>query len=482
MTVTNQDPHAFDDVSRAWERLHRCGTGRPDDETDRHVRDCAARLAADPTADTAYAWTLGLVLLAPSLAQRPESEPATAARTALTSADAALRALPCAHGTHPCRDHEEEQDGDLADRVRTLADPAQWPSYDAPRDEWACPHNIAGYARIALDVVVPGSAGDVPARIPEETLDDIESLSSTLNLYPTGDPDVTLACQVSALAAADDEERPGRLLVAHAISWHLVSGMVRDKEILDDLIEAVEDTLPHYADATCDHEEHRGLDDDGPEYAEAGLRLTCAAGRERYERGHADWDEPPIDQLLCPVRLVEIAQEALATVREGRERLFGERPLDHLDAEYLRADGRLDVEKIVGRLDHKHWNERYADDLGLWAARRHASADVRERVVLFMTAYQTMKISYPGPPPNVAAGVLALMAPLATERPGTCAHTDDHPATRYVDLRHGLPQVYAPEEFPATEHTRTLESWTCPRFTGLLAAGCASGLEKLAED
>ncbi|MDX3383058.1 hypothetical protein PV682_16515 [Streptomyces niveiscabiei] len=75
------------------------------------------------------------------------------------------------------------------------------------------------------------------------------------------------------------------------------------------------------------------------------------------------------------------------------------------------------------------------------------------------------------------------MAPLAAAgRPGTCAHTDDHPATRYAGIRHGLPQVYAPEEFPVTEHTRTLESWTCPRFTGLLAAGCASGLEKLAED
>ncbi|MDX3383060.1 hypothetical protein PV682_16525 [Streptomyces niveiscabiei] len=171
--MTNQDPHALDDLSRAWEKLHRRGTGRPDDETDRHVRDCAARLAADPTAGPAYAWTLGLVLLAPSLAQRPDSEPATAARTALTSADAALRALPCTHGTHPYRDHEEERDRDLAGRVRTLADPAQWPSYDAPRDEWACPHNIAGYARIALDLVVPGSAADVPARIPEETLDDI---------------------------------------------------------------------------------------------------------------------------------------------------------------------------------------------------------------------------------------------------------------------------------------------------------------------
>lgn len=69
-------------------------------------------------------------------------------------------------------------------------------------------------------------------------------------------------------------------------------------------------------------------------------------------------------------------------LRERREELFGHRDTSHADAEYLRADGRFEIERIVERLDYKGWNAQYADDLGLWAARRYEQADERERPVL----------------------------------------------------------------------------------------------------
>jgi hypothetical protein len=482
--VTNiDDAPSVNELSATWSDIQEDESAYRDDSYDREVRDCATRLAADPGAPTAYVWTLGLTLMAPYVAWLPGEGVADAAREALRATDHTLRDHPCDHATHPYRTHDaEEDDWHLPELLRLLADEtADWDE-DRPRDEWLCPRNVAGYARIALDILDPGSVPDVPPRLPAEIRGDIESLSATLNLYPNGDPDDDLASQARNLSLAADAERPGRLLVARAISWHVVSGMVRRKSVLDDLIEAVEKTLPHYADATCAHERHPEPEDSGPEAAESGLRLSSPAGREIYERDREDWGHPPLDELLCPAHLAEIARETLTTLREGRDQLFGDRPTGHLDAEYLRADGRLDIEKIVERLDHKHWNEKYADDLGLWAARRYEGADTRERVVLFITAYQTMKISYPSPPYAVTRGVLDMMRPLAAApRPADCAHPDDHPTTRYVDFRHGLPQVYAPDDFPATEHSRSLESWTCPRFTAILAQGCVSSLERLDE-
>ncbi|MER6735491.1 hypothetical protein [Streptomyces puniciscabiei] len=479
--MTNIDDASVDELARIWGEIHNRYQRSRDEGHDRWVLDSAARLAADPGADTAWLWILGLTLMARYTAWLPGEGVEAAARDALEAADRRLRDHRCAHASHPYRIHDEDDDWRLADLVRSLADATGEWGEDRPREEWLCPCNLAGYARIALDILEPGSVQDVPPRIPADIQADIETLSSVLNLYPNGvDPDEDLASQGWSLSLADEAERPGRLLVARAVSWHVVSGMVRRKSVLDGLIEAVERTLPHYVGATCAHDGHPELEDSGPEAAETGLRLSCRAGREIYERDRERWDEPPLEGLLCPVHLAEIARETLTILREGRDRLFGDRPTDHLDAEYLRADGRLDIEKIVERLDHKPWNEEYADDLGLWAARRYAGAGARERVVLFVIAYQTMKISYPAPPPAVAVGVLDMMRPLASvPRPAHCAHPDDHPAPRYADFRHSLPQVYAPGDFARTEHSRSLESWTCPRFTATLAQGCVSGLEKL---
>ncbi|MCX4765197.1 hypothetical protein OG562_30320 [Streptomyces sp. NBC_01275] len=476
-------PADLADLSRTWDALRQLKTSARDADSDRAVLDCAARLAAAPDGESALIWTLGLALMAPYAAWIPGEGVERAAWEALEATDRELRDRPCDHASHPYRIHDaEEDDWHLAGTVRRLAaaeadETAEWEE-EQPRDEWLCPRNVAGYARIALDILDPGSVSDVPPRLPAEIQSDIKSLSSVLNLYPYGDPDDDLAPQAWSLSVAGDGDRPGRLLVARAISWHIASGLVHRKSIFDDLIEALEETLPHYAGATCEHAGHPDLENSSPEAAETGLRLSCPAGRAIYERDREDWDNPPLDELLCPARLEEVAEETLSTLVEGRDRIFGDLPTAHLDAEYLRADGRLEIEKIAERLELQGRNEQYADGLGLWAARRHESADARERAVLLLTAHQATQIAYPSPLYAVTRGVLDLMRTVAAApQPADCAHPDEHPALQRAEFRHGLAHLYAPDEFPPTEHSRSLESWTCPRFAATVAQECIESLE-----
>ncbi|MEU3617599.1 hypothetical protein ABZ725_35610 [Streptomyces sp. NPDC006872] len=475
----------IDALSRTWDALRQLKTSPRDADADRAVLDCAARLAAAPAGENALVWTLGLTLTAPYVAWLPGEGVDRAAWEALTATDRELRERPCGHASHPYRIHDaEEDDWHLAEWARRFAtaqadETAEWRE-EQPREEWFCPRNVAGYARIALDILDPGSAADVPPRLPSDIQSDIKSLSSVLHLYPYGDPDDDLASQGWNLSLAADADRPGRLLVARAVSWHVVSGLVRRKSVLDDLVEAVQGALPHYAEATCEHEGHPELENSGPEAAETGLRLSCPAGRAIYERDRED--EPPLDELLCPARLKEVAEETLSTLVEGRDQLFGERPTAHLDAEYLRADGRLEIERIADRLESTGRNEQYADDLALWAARRHESADARERAVLLLTAHQATRIAYPNPLYAVTRGVLDLMrAVAAAPVPADCAHADEHPALGRAEFRHGLAHFHAPDEFPAAEHVRSPESWTCPRFAATVAQSCVDELEDLYE-
>ncbi|WP_327431942.1 hypothetical protein [Streptomyces sp. NBC_01236] len=67
----------------------------------RAVLDCAARLAADPGGESAYVWTFGPAVMAPSVAWRPGEGVVREAVAALEAADGALRERPCDHDSHP---------------------------------------------------------------------------------------------------------------------------------------------------------------------------------------------------------------------------------------------------------------------------------------------------------------------------------------------------------------------------------------------
>ncbi|MEV4928014.1 hypothetical protein [Streptomyces roseoverticillatus] len=483
--MTGIDNDTLDDLSRLWDDIRENHQDSRNSGYDQAVLDCAARLAADPGGGTAFFWTLGLAMTAPYVARLPGEGVRQGVVAALEAADGALRDRPCDHGSHPYRDHDHHDDLYLGDQLVQIADEtAEWDE-ERPRDEWLCPRNTAGFARIALDIIAPGSVTDVPPRVPVDDRGTIATLSSLLHGYPLGiDIDEEISFQARSLTAAEPEDRAGRLQVVRAVSWYAVSGMVRTKSVLDDLVEAVEQALPHFEDATCAHERHPVLPGSGPDAAELGVMLSSPGGRGVYERICAEEGYgAPLEKVVCPVLMEEVAEDVLDRLRERREELFGNRDTSHADAEYLRADGRLEIERIADRLDYSSRNEQYADDLGLWAARRYERAGERERAVLLLTVYQTMKISYPSPPLPVVRGVLAtLRAVAAAPRPDACAHDDEHPALRYAEFRRGMPHFYAPEEFPPAEECRSAEAWTCPRFAAAVAEECVEGLAGLYED
>ncbi|GAB2911477.1 hypothetical protein GCM10022245_53320 [Streptomyces mayteni] len=481
-----------EDLVQSWHEIQAEYDMARDGEYDQSVLDCVTRLTADPGAETAYVWALALATMAPYLT-RPGVKVKQRTAEALQGVDAALRDRPCGHDAHPYQTHDgAAADEELLDLLPRLVDEsAEWEEWGEkhPREAWRCPRNVAGYARIALDIVYPGQIPDVPARLSLEDREDIQTLEALLELYPKPWTDVEseISAQGTNLYLAEPEDRPGRLQVVRAVSWHAFSGVIRRKSVLDSLIRGVEKVLPDFAGATCEHDEHPPLSDLSTSAMEVGIVLSSPAGRAVYERERDYYgDGLPLDQIVCPAFMADVARETLTELRAGRDSLFGPRDTSHLDAEYLCADGRLEIGKITERLERAHWNEAYADELGLWAARRYEQGrqlDDRERTVLLLTARQTMKISYPSPPLAVAEGILTVMrAVAAAPRPEACAHADAHPALGGEVLRKALAHFYAPDDHPAAEEGPSAEAWTCPRLAAEVAEECVERLEDLYGD
>ncbi|MFG3253445.1 hypothetical protein [Streptomyces sp. NPDC048172] len=451
-------------------------TGDPDGDSD-------GDSDGDPDGEAPYLWTFGLVVIGRHLTWLPGKGVLPLAVGALKETDVEFRDRPCAHDTHPYEEHEGEDDAELLGRLRELADETiEWRG-EGTREQWRCPRNVAGFARIALDIIEPGSVTDVPPRLPAEADQEIEELSALLHGYPKLWTDIneTITSHAESLRRARGEELPGRIMTARALGWYAVSGMVRDKAVLDALAEAMDAAYAQLTDATCEHDWHARLPEDGPSAAEIGVILSSPGGRATFERSQRRSGRAPMERVVCPVFARRLAVESLRQVEERREALFGERETAHLDAVYLLDGGALDIEKIAERIDRKAWNEEFADDLGLWAARRYErSEDARERAALLLTAYQTMSNAYPSPVLAAVKGVQSVMRPVAAADAGECAHEDAHPALRYVHFRKGLPHLVAPDVHPADpEESRSLESWTCPVFAAEVARECLKDLEGL---
>ncbi|RSO07752.1 hypothetical protein DMH26_04270 [Streptomyces sp. WAC 05379] len=317
--ITDDVP--LDELAGSWDEIREEYYDLRNDGYDRTVLDCAARLAEDPGGESACVWTIGLLMMAPYVAGAPGDGVVSAARSALEAADGALRDRPCGHETHPYQEHEPEFDEDLGRQLCGLYDPdAAWHE-NHPREQWLCPRNVAGLARIALDIIEPGSASDVPPRLPVGTQDTIASLSALLHGYPEPGTDIESEIGIHAeeLRSAEPANRPGRLLVVMAVAWYAASDFVRNPAVLDELISALETTLPHYADARCTHDRHPAPPRSGPNAAALGIKLSSPAGRALYERDRTRTD--PLDQLLCPVALSEITNDAMRALVGRREEL-----------------------------------------------------------------------------------------------------------------------------------------------------------------
>ncbi|MGF0174135.1 hypothetical protein ACQF36_27555 [Streptomyces sp. Marseille-Q5077] len=313
----------LNELARSWEEIREEYDDALNNTYDRTARDCAARLAAHPGGESAYVWTIGLLMMAPYIACAPGLGVAQESRAALEAADCALRDQPCEHETHPYREHEPEFDENLAKQLCNLPDPnAAWEE-NHPREQWLCPRNVAGLARIALDIIEPGSVTDVPPRLPLGAQDTIDSLSAIMHGYPQPGTDVAeeISCHARELRSAPPADRAGHLLVVMALGWYAVSDSVRDTSVLDDLIAALEVTLPHYADATCAHDRHPAPPRSGPAAAELGVMLSTPGGRALYERKRAH--ATALEHLLCPVAVAGIAKASLSALSARRDELLG---------------------------------------------------------------------------------------------------------------------------------------------------------------
>lgn len=317
--ITDEIP--VEELAGSWDEIREEYYDLRNDAYDRTVLDCAVRLAEDPGGESAGVWAIGLLMMAPYVAGAPGDGVASATMSALEAADGALRDRPCGHETHPYQEHEPEFDEDLGRQLCGLYDPdAAWDE-NHPREQWLCPRNVAGLARIALDIIEPGSASGIPPRLPVGAQDTIDTLSALLHGYPEPGTDIEAEIGVHAeeLRSAGPADRPGRLLVVMAVAWYAASDFVRNPAVVDELISALETTLPHYADARCTHDRHPAPPRSGPNAAALGIKLSSPAGRALYERDRTRTD--PLDQPLCPVALSEIANDAMRALDDRRAEL-----------------------------------------------------------------------------------------------------------------------------------------------------------------
>jgi hypothetical protein len=136
------------------------------------VLECARNLEASVAADgpdTAL-WTLGLVLIGPYVIYaRPDAEAEAQVLKAMGAVEQALGQTPCAHDGHPCDDLQDDDELDdfryvlemLArpepddagetdptdDETRQDDESDTWFEGRMTREIWACPRNLAGFAR-----------------------------------------------------------------------------------------------------------------------------------------------------------------------------------------------------------------------------------------------------------------------------------------------------------------------------------------------
>ncbi|MFH8573643.1 hypothetical protein [Streptomyces sp. NPDC017993] len=308
-----------DELVDAWEEMREYVDGEPQ-TYERLVVECAHELAADPRGPLAYSWTLGLVLALPYLATRkPKEDDVRAAFDAAQAVDRALRDVLCTHQGHPFQGDLGWELGSMADVLRELADDGRCWTDVRPRDEWLCPRNVAGYARVVMESLRAGSAGDVPPFLPFEDRYELEGLTAIMEGYPlarTFDVAWDLSFAASALQEAAGDDLAGRVFVATAVAWYVEveAGASDARELVGELVDAFERAIGPLDDGPCSHGAHPDLPSDTTQALWVGMHLASARGRAAYEKWPERW-APPLDTALCPAFVAATARDSLARLR-----------------------------------------------------------------------------------------------------------------------------------------------------------------------
>ncbi|WP_199547657.1 hypothetical protein [Streptomyces sp. N35] len=316
------EPASADELIEAWDEMRESAHLDPS-AYDRLVLRCARELAADPGGPLAYRWTTGLVMGLGHLATGlSEGVAAEAAFDAARAVDAASRDLPCAHEEHPFQGDLAAESWSFAEVLRDLGggEPVGW-VVPLPREEWRCPRNVAGYARVVMESLRPGSAGDdVPPFLPFEDRYELETLDAIMEGYPLGrsfDVAFDLSLRASALNEAEGDDLAGHVFAATAVAWYVeveADGTVDIQELLDGLTGAFERALGLLDRRACTHDTHPELPADCTQTLSIGMHLASARGRAAYERWPEEW-AIPLDTALCPAFVAATAEDSLRRLR-----------------------------------------------------------------------------------------------------------------------------------------------------------------------
>ncbi|MFF5480437.1 hypothetical protein ACFY5C_24270 [Streptomyces sp. NPDC012935] len=146
--MTPEAPAEWDDLIDTWDEIRQ---GYYLGDAPEVVLDCAKNLEASVRADSADTalWTLGLVLTGPCVIYaRPDAAAEARALEAMGTVEQALGGATCTHDEHPCDGMPLD---DELDNLRDVLEMLVRPDRDAAREIWACPRNLAGFARAFTD-------------------------------------------------------------------------------------------------------------------------------------------------------------------------------------------------------------------------------------------------------------------------------------------------------------------------------------------
>ncbi|NEC52713.1 hypothetical protein G3I18_29810 [Actinospica acidiphila] len=316
----------------------------------------------------------------------------------------------------------------------------------------------------------------------------ISDLSGIVNDHPSTDPEVTLTVLARDAAEALDRvgtpeglrERTGYTVLLHATCWY-VAARVFSKSLSASYTKALDGFRATLDPASCSCPDGSHPTDLDSEYTvEAGVGLLTEAGRAAFAEDY-DIDDEELAAYDCDGFLADLADRATASIREAYGRNFGGIDVSHLDAQFLRDGGGIDVVAVQEAI-RRTWEDN-TGPVALWSARRWLSGQVRdeERLGVFLSMWMGIAQSYGGLPPSYARDLTAAMDTIDLDV--TCDHPRHpwHTADATVESRYrAVLHLYAPDDHPNTPVPADLASrdlWECPFQYAELARSAKTDLE-----
>lgn len=159
---------------------------------------------------------------------------------ALRAAAKALGDRPCAHEDHPYKAEMDAYEDEVwaGDNGLLTGEPTVQHGDAADPGQVLCPANVAGWARLAADVLAPLTVRRIPAGAPEDHHSRMSDLSGIVNDYPYCDPAEALADEAAALPSHPTRGvLAGYLVTMNATCWYAASERITERSVLDAMIE-----------------------------------------------------------------------------------------------------------------------------------------------------------------------------------------------------------------------------------------------------